>query len=104
MAESASPQRASNVPVKPLVTAQAESEPECAVIPAENVPAKPLPVMAVRWRVEVQKRGRYWQWRSGRGALRQSRYGGKFALLSDERKAQYEQNKERRERVTNNGT
>ena len=48
------------------------------------------------WRIEVQKRGKFWQWRRGSKAQRQARYGGKFDLLSDERKAEYEQNKARR--------
>ena len=30
------------------------------------------------WRIEVTRRGKYWQWRKGRGKNRQSRYGGKF--------------------------
>ena len=57
--------------------------------------AQVLPVVAMRWRVEVQKRGKYWQWRFGSGRMRISRYGGKFELLSQERQAEYAQNKAR---------
>jgi hypothetical protein len=49
------------------------------------------------WRVEVTRRGKFWQWRTGSKAQRRARYGGKFSLLSDERKAQYEINKARRQ-------
>ena len=52
-----------------------------------------LPAISAQWRREVQKRGKYWQWRKGRGANRQARYGGKFETLPEERKRQYEQNK-----------
>ena len=44
---------------------------------------------APNWRIEVQKRGRFWQWRRGRNESRVCRYGGKFDNLSDERKAEY---------------
>jgi hypothetical protein len=69
--------------------------------------AQTLPAVPLAWRVEVQKRGRYWQWRMRRADKRKSRYGGKFELLSEERQAQYVQNKEKRERQelpTHNGT
>ncbi len=52
-----------------------------------------LPLVSAQWRTEVQKRGRYWQWRKGHGKNRQARYGGKFEILSDERKEAYERNK-----------
>lgn len=48
------------------------------------------------WRIEVTRRGKYWLWRRGRAKNRQSRYGGKFELLSPERQAAYEQNKAKR--------
>lgn len=54
-----------------------------------------LPAVAMRWRIEVQKRGKYWQWRYGSGRTRISRYGGKFELLSQERQTEYAQNKAR---------
>lgn len=48
-----------------------------------------LPAMGGAWRIEVTARGRYWQWRRGRGKARESRYGGRFASLPDQRKEQY---------------
>jgi hypothetical protein len=69
--------------------------------------AQTLPAVPLAWRVEVQRRGKYWQWRTGRAEKRKARYGGKFELLSEERQAQYAQNKEKRKRSaspTNNGT
>jgi hypothetical protein len=54
--------------------------------------------------VEVQKRGKYWQWRHGSRHKRKSRYGGKFELLPDERKAQYEANKEKRQARAHHGS
>jgi len=72
-----------------------------------------LPALSAQssgWRVEVQKRGRYWQWRKGRAQNRQARYGGKFELLTEERKAQYAKNIQMRqtrkmqEPTTDNGT
>jgi len=71
---------------------------EHAVILGKPVAAQTLPAVPLTWRIEVQRRGRYWQWRTGRAEKRKSRYGGKFELLSDERKAQYVQNKEKRKR------
>ncbi len=61
-----------------------------------------LPSAAGRpgWRIEIQKRGKYWQWRQGSKAQRKARYGGKFELLSNERKQAYEVNKAKREKVT----
>lgn len=50
------------------------------------------------WRIEVTGLGRYWQWRKGRGQARISRYGGKFDLLSDERKREYHANKRKQTR------
>lgn len=76
-------------------------------MPREPVAAQALPAVPLTWRVEVQKRGKYWQWRIGRAEKRKSRYGGKFELLSEERQAQYVQNKEKRNRketTTRNGT
>ncbi len=55
--------------------------------------AQTLPAISAQWRREVQKRGKYWQWRKGRGANRHARYGGKFETLPEERKRQYERNK-----------
>ena len=55
--------------------------------------AQTLPAISAQWRREVQKRGKYWQWRKGRGENRQARYGGKFETLPEERKRQYERNK-----------
>jgi hypothetical protein len=60
----------------------------------EDAPSS-LPAVTVQWRIEVQKRGKYWQWRRGSRQKRVSRYGGKFELLPDERKEQYEVNKAR---------
>ncbi len=54
-----------------------------------------LPAVSAHWRIEVQKRGRFWQWRKGSHQNRQAKYGGKFELLSDERKQAYEHNKAR---------
>jgi hypothetical protein len=47
------------------------------------------------WRIEVVRRGKYWQSRRGRGKNRESRYGGKFSTLSEERQAQYYVNRQR---------
>ena len=62
------------------------------VIPLDN-DAVPLLTpdngTAHQWRIEVLKRGRFWHWRKGRNESRIGRYGGKFELLSDERKAAY---------------
>ena len=61
----------------------------------------PLPEMAIEnsvtdgWRIEVTKRGLYFQWRERRRNGK-SAYGGKFGLLSAERQAQYGQNKLKR--------
>ena len=69
--------------------------------------AQSLPPISAQlgWRVEVQKRGRYWQWRQGRADNRKAHYGGKFELLTDERKVQYEKNKAKRQKaIQNNGT
>jgi hypothetical protein len=58
---------------------------------------EPLPPFdPAGWRVEVKEKGRYWCWRKGIRAARQSRYGGKFDLLSEERQAEYGRNKARR--------
>jgi hypothetical protein len=65
--------------------------------------ARDVPALAARagtspeWRIEVTRRGKYWQWRKGRDKDRQSRYGGKFELLSNERKAEYHDNKAKRQ-------
>ncbi len=67
----------------------------CIEVEAEPVA---LPEVAVRWRKEVQRRGKYWQWRKGSGAGRTARYGGKFDTLEPERKVQYVQNVEKRAR------
>jgi hypothetical protein len=48
------------------------------------------------WRIEVFRRGRYWMWRRGHGNKRESRYGGRFALLPPERQAAYFENVRRR--------
>jgi hypothetical protein len=48
------------------------------------------------WRIEVFRRGRYWMWRRGHGKERESRYGGRFALLPPERQAAYFENVRRR--------
>jgi hypothetical protein len=48
------------------------------------------------WRIEVLKRGKYWQWRRGYGKGRKARYGGRFALLPPERQAAYFENVRRR--------
>ena len=72
-------------------------------IPAAELPALPevasteLPALAAGWRIEVTRRGRYWQWRRGSLQNRQSRYGGRFDTLSAERQARYEFNKARRQ-------
>jgi hypothetical protein len=54
------------------------------------------------WRIEVQKRGKYWQWRTGRNGTRVCRYGGTWATLGEERQAEYERNVEKRN--ARNGT
>jgi hypothetical protein len=56
-----------------------------------------LPIAELTWRVEVQKRGKYWQWRRGSRGNRKARYGGRFELLPIERQAQYEVNKAKRQ-------
>ena len=73
------------------------------VIAIEDVPAlaiEDVPVIeragTLDWRIEVLRRGKFWQWRTGRAENRKSRYGGKFATLSPERQKRYEQNKARR--------
>lgn len=63
--------------------------------------AAPLPKLAAQWRIEIQKRGRFWQWRKGSHAQRVAKYGGKFEILADERKEDYERNKERIEQRRN---
>ena len=57
--------------------------------------AATLPAVSAQWRTEVQKRGRFWQWRRGSHQNRQARYGGKFELLTEERQAQYGENAKR---------
>ena len=60
----------------------------------ETVPALPASAGTLaEWRTEVTRRGKFWQWRRGRNLGRVSRYGGKFDLLSEERKAEYHVNK-----------
>lgn len=54
---------------------------------------KPVKVASTTWRIEVTRNGKYWQWRSGAGKARRSRYGGRFATLTAERQAQYWQNR-----------
>lgn len=44
--------------------------------------------------MEVQGRGKYWQWRKGRAESRQCRYGGKFETLSEDRQNEYKENRE----------
>jgi hypothetical protein len=56
----------------------------------------PEPLGDAGWRVEVLKRGKYWQWRRGYGKGRKARYGGRFALLPPERQAAYFENIRRR--------
>src|SRR3990172_906742 len=70
--------------------------------PGENE-SKPLPAVSAQWRIEVQKRGKFFQWRRGSGSNRQARYGGKFELLTDERKMQYATNSKRKASPTSNG-
>jgi hypothetical protein len=48
------------------------------------------------WRIEVLKRGKYWQWRRGYGKGRKARYGGRFALLPEARRTAYFENVRRR--------
>ena len=54
---------------------------------------QPLPQVRKRARREIQKRGRYWQWRIGSHGNRSAQYGGKFETLPEERKQQYDENK-----------
>ena len=60
--------------------------PEIAGIDIADVPVlaqAPRPSRASGWRIErfgapgADGKGRYWQWRKGRGKARQSAYGGK---------------------------
>ena len=51
------------------------------------------------WRVEVNFRGRFYNFRRGSGKERRGRYGGKFGELPEERKAAYERNKKSKARV-----
>ena len=44
------------------------------------------------WRIEVTGKGRYFNYRKGRGAERKGSYGGKFEKLSRERQNEYHQN------------
>lgn len=78
--------------------------PVCDVPPLISDDVPPLPASGGTWRTEVKRRGKFWQWRRGRGDQRVSRYGGKFDLLSPERQAEYERNKraqaKRRKRAT----
>jgi len=60
----------------------------------EALPELVLPAVTA-WRIEVLRRGKFWQWRE-RGRRGKSRYGGKFELLSEEKKAQYAATKARR--------
>lgn len=55
---------------------------------------QPLPQVRKRARREIQKRGKYWQWRIGSHGNRRAEYGGKFERLPEERKQEYERNKE----------
>jgi hypothetical protein len=58
------------------------------------------------WRIEVTRRGKYWQSRRGSGKHKESRYGGKFSMLSAERQAAYYVNREnyhRRRAADQNG-
>jgi hypothetical protein len=64
-------------------------------LPDTGVPL-PLPSVPVNWRVEVQKRGRYWRCRTEGAEKRKCRYGGRFETLNEEKKQAYEQNKARR--------
>jgi hypothetical protein len=60
----------------------------------------PQPIESVaqagKWRIEVTHAGQRWHWRKGRGKDRQHRPGGRFEQLSQERQAEYEQNKIKR--------
>ena len=56
----------------------------------------PSPAGRPGWRVEVTWRGKFWNWRTGSKDKRRGVYGGKFDLLSDERKQAYEHNKAKR--------
>jgi hypothetical protein len=56
----------------------------------------PEPLGDAGWRVEVLKRGKYWQWRKGHGRNRKARYGGRFALLPEARRTAYFENVRRR--------
>lgn len=71
-----------------------------ALTPEDDPGAVPaLPHVMAGWRIEVTRRGRYWQWRRGRASHRQSRYGGRFDQLPLQRQEQYERNKERRKAI-----
>ncbi len=59
-----------------------------AEVPAK-LPEEMLPVVVIKWRQEVQRRGKYWQWRKGSAKNRSSRYGGKFDTLKPDRQVQY---------------
>jgi hypothetical protein len=63
----------------------------------------PDPLGDAGWRVEVLKRGKYWQWRKGHGRNRKARYGGRFALLPPERQAAYFENVRKRAAHSGNG-
>jgi hypothetical protein len=65
-------------------------------ISAAPIAEDPEPLGDAGWRVEVLKRGKYWQWRKGHGRNRKARYGGRFALLPPERQAAYFENVRRR--------
>jgi len=45
-----------------------------------------------KWRIEITKKGRYWQWRKGSRDERISAYGGKFGNLNPIRQHEYQEN------------
>jgi hypothetical protein len=55
------------------------------------------------WRIEVLGGGRWFAYRRGSGRNRQSRYGGRFDLLPEWRKRQYQQRRRRDGRASGAG-
>lgn len=86
---------ADNVPesdVPELYSATKNDEPETGV--PELGDAGDVPEVAKGWRVEVTHNGRYYHWRKGSHANRQTKKGGRFEQLSAQQKASYERNRQ----------
>lgn len=86
---------ADNVPesdVPELCSATKNDVPEAGVPELDD--AGDVPEVVKGWRVEVTHNGRYYHWRKGSHANRQTKNGGRFEQLSAEQKANYERNRQ----------